>query len=112
MGTARTTGGGDFPFSASTVERLRLLEERGLLSSDDFSTCRRALELYSRLEYILELQGFSAPQTEEREDYLSKYTERTLDYLGFPLRQNIQIEIKETKQAVRSVFDRFVERKG
>ncbi len=110
IGIPRILRGGDFPFLASTVERLRMLEEAGLLSSDDFNTCRGALELYARLEYVLELQGFSAPHSEERECYLVKYTERTLDYLGFPLRQGIKEEIKETKQAIRSVFDRFIER--
>ncbi len=110
IGIAQITEGGAYPFSAGTTERLGILKTAGLLEEKDLATCGEALSLYGRLEYILELQGFSLPHTEARETYLQNYADRTFGYLGLPLDRTLPMDIKEKKRAVRGTFDHFLER--
>ncbi|NIM19273.1 MAG: hypothetical protein GTO51_02730 [Candidatus Latescibacteria bacterium] len=110
IGIAKIAAAARFPFTAFTGERLDMLKEAGMLDKDESTVCKEALEFYSKLEYILELQGFAIPQSDERERYLESYVERTFDYLGFPLRVGIRDEIRSVKRAVRSIFERFIEK--
>jgi len=100
----------DYPFEAGTEDRLKLLEKAGLISADDCDACCRALAIFTRLEYILELQGYSYPQSDERESYLENYVTKTMEFLGCPLEGGIKAEIQSAKRSVRAVFNRFIDR--
>ena len=110
IGTPLAADQDDFPFEAGTAERLELLAGAGLITAEDRDACTEALTMFTRLEYILELQGYSCPQSDERESYLERYVTKTMEFLGCPLRAGIKKEIQSAKHSVRGVFDRFLDR--
>jgi hypothetical protein len=110
IGLPLAAGQEDFPFEAGTTRRLELLTGAGLITVADRDACIEALSLFTRLEYILELQGYTHPQSDEREAYLEHYATKTMELLDCPLKGSIKDEILAAKHAVREVFDRFLSR--
>jgi glutamate-ammonia-ligase adenylyltransferase len=108
IGLAQIARGTDYPFAASTTERLRMLEAAGLLDAEERATLTEALELYTRIEYMMELQGFSLPQTEERDNYLQTYIDRTFAYLELTPRTGVKAHLIATKEATRRIFTRVI----
>jgi glutamate-ammonia-ligase adenylyltransferase len=107
-GLAQIARSTDYPFAASTTERLRMLEAAGFLEAEETAVLNEALELYTRIEYLMELQGFSLPQTEERENYLQAYINRTFAYLELAPKTGVKDHLTATKTAVRRIFTRFI----
>jgi glutamate-ammonia-ligase adenylyltransferase len=108
IGLAQTTRREDYPFTATTEERLRMLEAAGILDAEETKTLLEALVLFTRIEYLLELQGFSLPQTTDRDMYLEKYIGRTYAYLGFLSESDVKIQLITTKANTRRIFTRFI----
>jgi glutamate-ammonia-ligase adenylyltransferase len=108
IGLAHTARSDAYPFSAATEERLRLLETAGLLDREETASLIESIELFTRIEYMLELQGFSLPQTKDRDLYLERYAERTFAYLGFPAGRGVRAQIIDAKASTRGIFDRFL----
>jgi hypothetical protein len=52
----------------------------------------------------MELQGFSLPQTEERDNYLQTYIDRTFTYLEFAPKTGVKAHLTATKSAVRRMY--------
>ncbi|MFH1756209.1 MAG: hypothetical protein ABIA59_10970 [Candidatus Latescibacterota bacterium] len=108
IGIAQTAGRAGYPFSASSEERIRILQSAGLLTGEESTTLIEASALFTRLEYILELQGFSLPHSQERDSYIEQYTTRTFSLLGLPVSHSAKKDVISAKQKTRRIFERFI----
>jgi glutamate-ammonia-ligase adenylyltransferase len=108
IGLAQISGHDDYPFEATTEERIELLEKAGLVDTEEAKSLIDAIEIFTRVEYLLELQGLSLPRTEERDLYFANYADRSFAYLEFPIEGSVKAMLAQAKQTTRSIFDRFI----
>jgi glutamate-ammonia-ligase adenylyltransferase len=106
IGLART--GARCPFDASTVERLGILASAGAITADDAKTLREAFELFHRIDFLLELQGFSHPSTPEKEKKIAAYLDRTFELLGLSVPEGVAKTVADCKRTVRECYERVV----
>ncbi len=96
--------------SATTPERLQTIAAAASITEEECSKCIEALKLYSLIDILMELQNFSIPNTAEKHAFMAKYISRTLDLAGVDPIENIEETLRETKQCVRGVYDKFTNR--
>jgi glutamate-ammonia-ligase adenylyltransferase len=96
-----------YPLNADTGDRLGLLSSNGAISKEEHSVLADALELFRRVDFLLELQGFSLPKTPEKEKKIAGYLDRTFDLLGLRPESGIEKALAESKQAVRTCYERI-----
>jgi glutamine synthetase adenylyltransferase len=96
-----------YPLNADTMTRLDLLSSQGVLSRDERSSLADAFELYRRVDFLLELQGFTLPKSPQKEKKVAVYLDRTFDLLGLRPEGGIEMALAESKRAVRACYDRI-----
>jgi glutamate-ammonia-ligase adenylyltransferase len=97
------------PLHASTTERLEILFSAGVISAEDSSMLSRAFEFFHRIDFLLELQGFSHPNTPEKEKRIAGYLDRTFDLLGLPVEGGVGTAVGDCKTRVRHIYERVVD---
>ncbi|MFQ5512524.1 MAG: nucleotidyltransferase domain-containing protein [Candidatus Krumholzibacteriia bacterium] len=97
------------PVDSGTVERLRLLAADGHLTRRALSSLEEALAFYTRVDYLLELQGFSLPTNAARRDELARYLTTTLALLGMGDKTPFEERMRAHKAAVRRCYQRLVD---
>jgi glutamate-ammonia-ligase adenylyltransferase len=97
-----------YPFGAGTTERVKMLEEGNLISSEESAALIDAFRMYSRIDDLMELQGYSLPTAQEKLRAISDYLERTFELLGFGIDAGIVRELERRKGQVRACFERFI----
>jgi glutamate-ammonia-ligase adenylyltransferase len=102
----------DYVFSMNSRARLGLLNRAGLIDDADRAAVESALELYSKVEYLLELQEISLPRSAEKSLQLEKYVHSAIDYLGGSLTAGVAEELSRRKKSVRRCFEKVVEKAG
>ena len=100
--------GAPCPLHASTTERLEILASSGVISAEDASMLSRAFEFFHRIDFLLELQGFSHPNTPEKEKRIAAYLDHTFELLGLPDEGGVENAIAAFKGKVRGCFERVV----
>ena len=98
--------GTPFPFQAGTIERLGLLTDAGMISDEENEQVRQAFELYRRVDYLMDLQGWPLPNNARKRAELARYLDRTFELLGFPVAGSIEKRLAAAKNAVRRVYDK------
>ncbi len=98
------------PAHAGTVERLGLLASAGVITEEDRALLAEAVRFFHRTDFLLELQGFSHPNTPEKEKKIAAYLDRTFELVGLPVASGVESVVAEYKRAVRSCYERVVER--
>ena len=104
---ACATDAPDF-FSATTTGRLDHLARNGLISEAESELCRRALEVFSTVEYLMELQSFVHPGSIEKHEYLSRYLDRSFEYLEIDAAEGVERLLVGERAKVRGVYDRVM----
>jgi glutamate-ammonia-ligase adenylyltransferase len=105
---ALARAGARYPLHANTRERLEMLVSAGALSKADESLLAGAWEVFHKIDFLLELQGFSLPNTPEKEKKIAAYLDRTFDCLGTPVEGGVVGHLGEFKQRVRECYGRVV----
>ncbi len=100
--------GVEFPLYGATHERLERLASAGLLTNTDRDALRKSFELFHTIDFLLELQGFSIPNTLQKEKKIAAYLDRTFDLLGITLDGGVQKTLADTKERVRMCYNRFL----
>ncbi len=106
VGLARL--GAAYPLHADTRERLEMLASAGVLSRQEVSLLADAWEIFHKVDFLLELQGFSLPNTREKEKKTAAYLDRTFECLGTPLEGGVENRLGELKRRVRECYARVV----
>lgn len=106
IGLART--GAAFALHASTPERVELLRTGGILSSEEASTLAEAWEFFHRVDFLLELQNFSLPNTREKIERTARYLDRTFECLGMPIEGGVAARAAALKREVRECYSRVI----
>jgi glutamate-ammonia-ligase adenylyltransferase len=106
MGLAQS--GAEHPLDASTFERLEILAEAGVISADEWRTLAGAFTLFTQVDFLLELQGFSRPTNAEKSRKIERYLDRSLELLGIRINKGIITALAESKSSVRAVYTRFL----
>jgi glutamine synthetase adenylyltransferase len=91
----------------NTLARLDALFSLGLISREERAALSAAFELYQRIDFLLELQGFSLPNTPEKEKRIAGYLDRTFALLGFPMEGGVENALKLRKREVRGCYERI-----
>lgn len=106
IGLARL--GAPYPLHANTRERLERLASSGALSASDASLLAGAWEFFHKIDFFLELQGFSLPNTPEKTRKTAAYLDRTFECLGALLEGGVEKRLDELKRRVRECYVRVV----
>jgi len=94
-------------FTMSTRERIDALVGTGFVSADEGATLRDAVDLFTLVEHVMELQEMTHPGNEEKAAYLAHYMSRVFEALGAG-QVSIADRLRSTKAGVRRIFsDRF-----
>ena len=96
------------PLDASTLERLEILASAGVITAEDRSMLAEAFEFFHRVDFLLELQGFSHPNTPEKERRIAGYLDRTFELVGLLVAGGVEAAVAERKRAVRSCYERVL----
>lgn len=98
---------GDDPdfFTMSTRERVERVAASGALSDGEADECIAALDTYSTVEYLMELQDLNHPASAEKAEYLGRYLERTFAFLGIPADGGVEAVLARHKAAVRRCYE-------
>ena len=107
MGLAHS--GVAYPLDANTPDRLEILATAGVISSDNWRTLAHAFELYTQVDFLLELQGFSRPNTASKEKKIELYLDRSLELLGIRVDRGVARALVESKKYVREIYATFLE---
>jgi len=95
-------------FTMSTRERVTALAEAGVVTAEEGLALQDALDLFGRIEHIMDLQELTHPATDERADWLEHYVRRTEELTGHATTRSLP----ETKALVREIFGRLSPRRG
>ena len=98
------------PSHAGTVDRLEILASAGAISADDRSMLTRAFEFFHRIDFLLELHGFSHPNTPEKEKKIAGYLDKTFELVGLAVIGGVENTIADCKRSVRSCYGRVLDR--
>jgi glutamate-ammonia-ligase adenylyltransferase len=98
------------PLDADTPERLQALSSEGEIPAEESTMLRDACALFHRIDFLLELQGFSHPNTPEKEKKIAGYLDRTFELIGIPVECGVENAVAEYKRAVRSSYERALGR--
>jgi glutamate-ammonia-ligase adenylyltransferase len=90
-------------FTLGTRERIDALVETGFVSSATGRTLRAAVDLFTLVEHVMELQEMTHPGSEERAGYLAHYADRTFEAMGLGT-GSVAARLHAAKQAVRAGF--------
>jgi glutamate-ammonia-ligase adenylyltransferase len=101
--------GAPCPWNAGTVERLDLLASADAIPAADRSMLAEAFAFYHRIDFLLELQGFSHPNTPDKERRIAAYLDRTFELVGLPVAGGVENAVLEHKRSVRSCYQRVIE---
>jgi glutamate-ammonia-ligase adenylyltransferase len=104
MGLAHS--GAAFALDATTEERLETLVEAGIIDAEDLSALMTALYVYHCVEFLIEFQGFSLPNSREREKYCARYLDRSFDLLGITIGGRVEETLVKSKKIVRDIYKR------
>ena len=104
-----TAGGGAYPFSLSTEQRLDLMRAQGVISQRDRDVLIEAMSLFAVVESLMELQETGLPRSREKSAQLDRYLTRTFDRLERPAPEGVLSLLKATKQEVRARFEHIIE---
>ena len=94
-------------FTMNTRERVQALAEVDAITKTDAETLQDALSLFNLVEYLMDLQEMTHPSTEEKDDYLTSYADRTLEFVGHN-QQSTRAQLVSAKSEVRSIYDSAV----
>jgi glutamate-ammonia-ligase adenylyltransferase len=100
--------GVEFPLHADTPTRLERLASAGFLPREDCDALGKAFELFHTVDFLLELQGFSIPNTPQKEKKTGAYLDRTLELLGSSLDGGVENNLLDLKGRVRECYNRFL----
>jgi hypothetical protein len=109
---AEATPGEAYDFSLSTHDRLVLLHNHGILDEADYYALENALALYKEVEYLMELQEYSLPRSDERANEMERYLSRSFEYWGMPKDGGVANALIRAKASVRDCFCRFMARRS
>ncbi|MCK5619433.1 MAG: hypothetical protein KAJ17_08530 [Candidatus Krumholzibacteria bacterium] len=112
IGMAEATPGEAYDFSLSTHDRLVLLHNHGILDEADYYALENALALYKEVEYLMELQEYSLPRSDERANEMERYLSRSFEYWGMPKDGGVANALIRAKASVRDCFCRFMARRS
>ncbi len=96
-----------YPLSAGTIDRLGLLSSSGAISKEDHRMLADAFELFRRVDFLLELQGFSLPKSPQKEKRIAGYLDRTFEMLGLGPDGGVEKALAESRRAVRACYERI-----
>jgi glutamate-ammonia-ligase adenylyltransferase len=96
-------------FTRSTHERIERLADVGVISKKDARALTDALDLYTLIDYLMELQELTHPRSTEKAAYLGTYMSRSFGYLGMPAPDGVEALVEETNQKVRRVYGAAME---
>jgi len=94
----------------SLRDRLTHLTSSGFLTDGEAAHCAGALDVFARVEYLMQLQRFSLPQSAKRHAKIETYLDRTLEWIGSPLPGGISTALVESKKNVRAVYEAVLSR--
>ncbi len=80
----------------------------GVLSRPEASLLADAWEIFHKVDFLLELQGLSLPNTREKEKKTAAYLDRIFECLGTPLEGGVENHLDELKRRVRECYGRVV----
>ena len=106
MGLAHS--GATYALHANTAERLDMLAAAGFVGADDLCALTAALDVYNCVDFLLELQELSQPNSREKEKHCARYIDRTLDLLGITVGAGVEETLTENKRTVRDIYQRFL----
>ena len=91
-------------FALPTAERIDRLTERKWMTNPQRRACHAALDVFTLVEYLMDLQEISQPRSIERSAYVSDYLDRALSrILGRPT--NSEQLLESEKKRVRAIYD-------
>jgi glutamine synthetase adenylyltransferase len=100
--------GKTYALHANTRERLETLASAGALPRDDAAFLAGAWGVFHKVDFLLELQGFSLPNTPDKEKTITDYLDRTFECLGTPLDGGVEKHVVDLKRRVRECYGRVV----
>ncbi|MEE9268750.1 MAG: nucleotidyltransferase domain-containing protein [Candidatus Krumholzibacteria bacterium] len=100
--------GKDFPLDGGTGARLALLAADDVISRRALVALEDALAFYARIDYLIELQGFSPPTNAAKRDEIIRFLEVTSELLGMRGKTALETELRVHKAAVRGHYEEFL----
>jgi len=95
-----------------TKDRIDALSDMGLASREERDACRAAVDLFTLVEHLMELQEFQPPRTKEQRNRLNDYMRRTFELMGRPPGGSPAEELVKAKTEVRRAFENVFRRLG
>jgi glutamate-ammonia-ligase adenylyltransferase len=102
--------GEPFDLDLATDRRLDLLASSDLITVKERERLAGAAALFSRVEYLLELQELPAPTSAERARETLHTIEKTLALLGMAVENGLADVLSAHKSAVRECYNTFIKR--
>jgi glutamine synthetase adenylyltransferase len=102
---ALAASGERYALDAGTAARLDMVASTGRVSSGDFHIMRDTLSLYRRIDWLLELQGWTLPKTRERVEAVTRYLDCTLDLMGTPAVSGVSEAVLRGKKTIRAGYE-------
>jgi len=96
----------------NTKERIDAMSDMGLIDREERDSCRDAVDLFTLVEFLMELQEFPPPRTKEQRNRLNVYMKRTLALLGKSPAGSPAEELILAKTKVREAFENAFRRLG
>ena len=96
-------------FTMSTGERIDALVGTGFVSTDQGVALRGAIELFTRVEHLMELQEMTHPGNEEKARHLEQYVSRVFEAIGAG-QGSAADRLRSAKAGVRKTFSDRLER--
>ena len=106
-------GGESFDPGLPTPDRIERLAAHNVISSEQGQQLRSAFELYTALDYAIDLQSWPLPKTTEQKEKLSLYIDRTLALMGVDgalFSPGAAQAMKQAKKTVRGVYEAVVKK--
>jgi len=98
-------------FSLTTAQRLDRITAGGFLSAEESASCRAALAAFGVVEYLMELQAINHPRSQEKDEYLSGYLNRSLRFLDIT-EVSAETLLARARADVRRTYARVVSQEG
>jgi hypothetical protein len=110
MGMARHCGKEDDFFTLDTRERIERVADHGVLTPEEADACVAALDLFTLVERLMELQGLGHPGSNAKAASLETYVDRSLSFLGIDIDDGVTAALERSKRAVRRAYEHALDR--
>jgi len=102
--------GHGFDTGMSSHERIDTITGAGVITDADAQALKDALEFFTRIDYLMELQELSVAKTRAKATALAHYLDKTLDLLGVPTADGVEPTLAAHKHRVRACYDSVIDK--